>query len=81
MTYEENPDAREPELDADARDADSDPASDPASDQASDQASDPDGARSDVEDDPAHSADEDEGWTSEGGATPSGPATEVDPDA
>ncbi len=34
----------------------------------------------DVEEDPAHSTDEDEGWTSEGGATPSGPATDVDPE-
>jgi hypothetical protein len=31
----------------------------------------------DTTDDPAHSADEDEGWTSEGGATPSGPASDV----
>lgn len=28
-------------------------------------------------DDPAHDVDEDEGWTSEGGATPSGPATDT----
>lgn len=35
----------------------------------------------DVEDDPAHSTGEDEGWTSEGGATESGPATDVDSDA
>ena len=31
----------------------------------------------DTIDDPAHSADEDEGWISEGGATPSGPASDV----
>lgn len=34
----------------------------------------------DTADDPAHSADEDEGWISEGGATPSGPATDVGQD-
>ena len=31
----------------------------------------------DAVDDPAHDADEDEGWGSEGGATPSGPATDT----
>ena len=35
----------------------------------------------DADDDPAHAADEGEGWTSEGGATSSGPATDVDRDA
>lgn len=30
-----------------------------------------------TEDDPAHDAGEDEGWTSEGGATESGPATDT----
>lgn len=34
----------------------------------------------DTEEDPAHDIDEDDGWTSEGGATPSGPATDVGPD-
>ena len=36
--------------------------------------------QSDTEDDPARST-EDEGWTSEGGATPSGPATDAQPDS
>ena len=36
----------------------------------------PQGARKDAQDDPAHDAGDDEGWTSEGGATPDGPATE-----
>lgn len=31
----------------------------------------------DAEDDPAHDTGEDEGWTSEGGATESGPATDT----
>ncbi len=31
----------------------------------------------DVEDDPAHDAGKDEGWTSEGGATDAGPATDT----
>lgn len=35
----------------------------------------------DADDDPAHATDEDEGWTSEGGATPVGPATDVEPHA
>lgn len=34
----------------------------------------------DTDDDPARST-EDEGWTDEGGATPSGPATTTDSDA
>jgi len=44
--------------------------------------SDPDEANigTDANDDPAHATDEDEGWTSEGGATPSGPATDVGPE-
>ena len=29
------------------------------------------------QDDPAHDADEDEGWESEGGANPAGPATDT----
>ena len=41
----------------------------------------PDETVDDTVDDPAHATDEDEGWTSEGGATPSGPATDVRPDA
>ena len=41
----------------------------------------PNDIKGDSVDDPAHSTDEDEGWTSEGGATPSGPATDVDSDA
>lgn len=32
----------------------------------------------DAEDDPAHDTGEDEGWTSEGGSTPAGPATDTD---
>lgn len=32
---------------------------------------------SENEDDPAHDTGEDEGWTSEGGATESGPATDT----
>lgn len=34
--------------------------------------------KQDKEDDPAHDTDADEGWTSEGGATPAGPATDTD---
>ena len=33
--------------------------------------------RPDTEDDPAHDAGEDEGWESEGGSTPDGPATDT----
>ena len=32
--------------------------------------------RPDTEDDPAHDAGKDEGWESEGGANPEGPATD-----
>ena len=35
------------------------------------------GVDPDTQDDPAHDADEDEGWASEGGATPEGPATDT----
>lgn len=31
----------------------------------------------DVQDDPAHDTDEGEGWESEGGSTPEGPATDT----
>jgi hypothetical protein len=41
----------------------------------------PRNVKEDTNDGPAHSTDEDEGWTSEGGATPFGPVTDVGPDA
>ena len=43
---------------------------DPQTHLAADPANEPD-----TVDDPAHDTDEDEGWGSEGGATPTGPAT------
>lgn len=36
------------------------------------------GSSPDATDDPAHDVEEDEGWTSEGGSTPDGPATDTD---
>lgn len=45
---------------------------DPANNPETDLAGNPD---SDSEHDPAHDTGEDEGWESEGGATPDGPAT------
>ena len=53
---------------------DTDPANNPETDLGGDPRT---PADSDSEDDPAHDTGEDEGWESEGGATPDGPATDT----
>lgn len=64
------PDDTTPEAQADPQThLDTDPANDPGAGLT--------GSGGDAEDDPAHDTGEDEGWTSEGGATESGPATDT----
>ena len=53
---------------------DTDPANNPETDLGGDPRT---PADPDSQDDPAHDTGEDEGWESEGGATPSGPATDT----
>jgi hypothetical protein len=67
-----NPDDLSPEAHADPQTRlDTDPVNNPETDLAGNPRTEGDSG-----DDPAHDTDEDEGWTSEGGATPAGPATD-----
>lgn len=56
---------------------DTDPVNNPAPNPETDLAGNPRAGEPDEVDDPAHDAGEDEGWESEGGATPEGPATDT----
>lgn len=58
----------------------SNPQDDPQTHLDTDPVNDPDSqtdTEPDTQDDPAHDTDEDEGWESEGGANPAGPATDT----